>query len=693
MLAFPAAAQAAHVTMVWRDVPLGPRALAAVPAPIRFNMLGLHWQGNGTVTYRTLPPSGRWTTWVAADADSGPDAGSREAHPGWQDGNLAWTGASSRVQFRLQGDVTRLRAYYLWSGNTAKPQRTLSIAGSPAIVPRADWLADEKIVRAKPLYAPKLQLAVVHHTAGSNNYTPAQAAAIVRGIEVYHVQGNGWNDIGYNFLIDRYGTVYEGRGGGITRNVIGAHALGFNTGTVGISLIGNFDNATPPPAMQAALVRLLAWRLDVAHIDPQSTVAYTSGGNGKFRAGKVVTLHAISGHRDTGPTDCPGTYEYALLPQVIRSVAATGLPKLYSPVVSGVLGGNVRFQARLSAARPWAIAITDAAGKVVTRHAGTAQLVDWTWSSAGAGKGPFAWTITAGTDLLPASGTIGGALPHAPAPPATPLLTGLTASPPVLTLNADGTGLTAAIDFALARQAHLTVRVGALQLLNTTVAAGNDHFEWDLSSLADGKYKLVVVATAGGQTTTQSANIVVDRTLSGLTATPAAFSPNADGSSDTVSFGFALTQTVPVQVVVQRAGVAVVTLFTGPLGPGFQTVGWDGTAGGVRLPDGEYTVVVTATDPLAMVSLLVPFVVDTVAPTLTLVDDGSLRFQLSDPSTVTAVINGQTVTASEPAGVFSFPWVGPPVTSYTVSAKDAAGNSSATLTGPAAPVTPAPTAP
>ena len=692
-LAFPAAAQAADVTMVSRDVALGPRALAAAPVPIRFNMLGLHWQGSGAVSYRTLAAKGRWSAWSTADADSGPDPGSREAHPGWHDGNLDWTGASSRVQFRLLGDVTRLRAYYLWSRTNAKPQRTLSVAGSPAIVPRTDWQADEKIVRAKPLYAPSLKLAIVHHTAGTNNYTPAQSAAIVRGIEVYHVKGNGWNDIGYNFLIDRYGTVYEGRGGGITRNVIGAHSLGFNTGTVGISLIGNFDNATPPPAMQAALVRLLAWRLDVAHIDPSSTVVYTSGGNGKFRAGKVVTLRAISGHRDTGPTDCPGKYEYALLPQVIRSVAATGLPKLYSPIVSGVLGSDIRFQARLSSARPWTLTVTDATGNVVTRHAGNSQLVDWVWNSATAGKGPFAWTIGAGADLLPASGTIGSALPHLPPTPAPSLLTGLTASPSVLTLNADGTGLTTAVDFALARQAQLTVRVGNLQLLNTTVAAGNDHFEWDLSALPDGRYKLVAVATAAGQTATQSADIVIDRTLSGLTATPTAFSPNADGSSDTVSFGFALSQTVPVQVVVQRAGVAVVTLFTGPLGPGLQTVGWDGTSGGIRLPDGEFTVVVTATDPLAMVSLQVPFVVDTVPPALTLVDDASLRFQLSEPATLTAVINGQTVTAAEPAGVFTFPWIGPPVTSYTVSAKDSAGNASATITGPAAPATPPPSAP
>ena len=182
--------------------------------------------------------------------------------------------------------------------------------------------------------APAVRLAVVHHTAGANSYTPAQAAAIVRGIEVYHVQGNGWNDIGYNFLVDRFGTVYEGRAGGITRNVIGAHSEGFNSGTVGIALIGNFTNAVPPRAMQDALVKLLAWRLDVAHVDPLSRVVYLSGGNAKFKAGRSVTLRAISGHRDTGPSECPGNDAYALLPAIAKRVSLTGLPKLYSPTVA-----------------------------------------------------------------------------------------------------------------------------------------------------------------------------------------------------------------------------------------------------------------------------------------------------------------------------------------------------------------------
>ena len=679
-----------NVTMVSRDVPAAGRSLQGAAAPIHFDMLGLHWQGPGSVAYRTRSPAGHWRAWTTADADL------PQTKPPWHFGNLDWTGPSVAVQFRLRG-VTHLRAYYLASRVTPAPRRSLSVAGSPAIVPRSDWQADEKIVRAHPLVAPALKLAVVHHTAGTNSYTPAQAASIVRGIEVYHVKGNGWNDIGYNFLVDRYGTVYEGRGGGMTRNVIGAHALGFNTGTVGVALIGNFQSATPPAAMQTALASLLAWRLDVAHVDPLSTVAYTSGGNAKFRAGKVVTLRAISGHRDTGPSECPGNVAYALLPSIAHRVAEIGLPKLYAPVVSGALGRDVRFQARLSSSRPWTVTVKDVRGTIVAQKSGRSQLVDWAWSSAGAGKGPFAWAISSGTDVLPATGTIGGKLPAAPAPTPAPapapapapvppppasLITGLTASPSVLTLNADGTGLRTSIDFALAKQAQVTVTVGKLQLLNATAAAGNDHFEWDLSQLPDGRYKVVVTARTGGLMSTQSADVVIDRTLSGLVATPAAFSPNADGSSDTISFGFALSQNVPVQVTVQRAGAVIATLFVGQLGPGFQTVGWDGTSGGARLPDGQYTAVVTATDPLATVSLLVPFAIDTVAPALTAVAGTALTFQLTEPATVAGTINGQAVSAAEPAGTFTFPWAGTPPTSWSLQAKDAAGNPSSVVSGP-----------
>jgi uncharacterized protein with LGFP repeats len=126
--------------------------------------------------------------------------------------------------------VSRIRAHLVWSPERRIPYRFPTAAGVPAIVPRLSWGADESIRRAPPAYADETRFAIVHHTAGSNDYTRSEAPAIVRGIQLFHVQGNGWNDIGYNFLVDRFGTVYEGRFGGIDRSVVGAHALGFNTG-------------------------------------------------------------------------------------------------------------------------------------------------------------------------------------------------------------------------------------------------------------------------------------------------------------------------------------------------------------------------------------------------------------------------------------------------------------------------------
>src|SRR3954447_18996510 len=201
LFAIPATANAAgDVTITVRDVPLAARSTQATAVPVRFNMLGLHWQGSGRVDYRTRSLAGAWSGWRTADADTGPDPLSGELRqPGWHDGNLDWTGAAQGVQFRRVGSVTRLRAYYLWSNpKPLRASRAPQLAGVPRIVTRAQWEADEKITRAEPLYAPTLKLAVVHHTATTNSYTPAQAAAIVRGIEVYHVKGNGWNDIGYN---------------------------------------------------------------------------------------------------------------------------------------------------------------------------------------------------------------------------------------------------------------------------------------------------------------------------------------------------------------------------------------------------------------------------------------------------------------------------------------------------------------
>jgi uncharacterized protein with LGFP repeats len=205
-------------------------------------------------------------------------------------GNPIWVGLSTAFRYRTTGRVTALRGFFVRSPSVGVPLRSLATAAMPAIVPRSAWGADESIRVGAPQYAPSVRYAVVHHTATTNDYTQAQAPAIMRAIQLYHVRSNGWNDIGYNFLVDRFGTVYEGRYGGIDRNVVGAHAKGFNTGSVGVAVIGGFEGAGIPPAARSSLAALLAWRLDLAHVDPLSTLTAVSSGSDRFPSGIPVFL-------------------------------------------------------------------------------------------------------------------------------------------------------------------------------------------------------------------------------------------------------------------------------------------------------------------------------------------------------------------------------------------------------------------
>jgi hypothetical protein len=681
-LAVPSLARAGDVAMRVQEVPLGQRALAATQPPMHFNMLAVHWLGSGSVSYRVHRLHGSWSAWVTADADVAPDGGTGP----WHDGNLDWTAAADRVQFRPQGAVRRLRSYELWSRVTTKPARQISAAGTPAIVSRAGWGADEEIVRAKPLVAPAVRLAVVHHTAGTNSYTAAQAAAIVRGIEVYHVQGNGWNDIGYNFLVDRFGTVYEGRGGGIDKNVIGAHSQGFNTGTVGVALIGNYSHATPPKAQQAALVNLLAWRLDIAHVDPLSTVVYTSGGNLKFKSGKNVTLRAISGHRDTGPSECPGNGAYVLLPSLAKRVSLTGLPKLYSPSVTGVLGGPVRIQARLSSSLPWTVTVIDQLGHTVATGTGAGKLVDWTWSSLVAGKGLFTWTISS-PGALSATGTLGIGRPLPPPSPAFSL-TNLAAMPSVITPNADGSADVMTVSFTLGTAALVTAQVldesGAPMLTvdDEQRAAGNNSFEWGAHVLVDGRYRIVVTAKSGTKSVTKTADVIVDRTLAGLQAMPMVISPNGDGVNDSTTLSFGLTQNVPVRLDIMQAGVIVGSPFQGQLGIGPQTIAWDGSGFGAPLYDGIYLATITVTDQLGDVQLAVPITIDNTPPKLALVDKATLTFTLDEAATVTVLVNQKTrIVLGEQKGTFRIPYQAGVVAQVSAEAQDLGGNISTVIYG------------
>jgi uncharacterized protein with LGFP repeats len=178
------------------------------------------------------------------------------------------------------------------------------------MVGRTTWGARAFQCAGGPEYS-KLKFAVVHHTVNSNSYGPGDGVALVRGIQSYHMDVNGYCDIAYNFLVDRYGTIFVGREGGAKQPVIGGHAGGFNTGSVGTALIGDFTSAQPPGEQWNSLVRLLRWRLSVAHLDPSVPTSITVGaspcGCQRWPVGTPVYLdNLIWGHGDLNTTACPG---------------------------------------------------------------------------------------------------------------------------------------------------------------------------------------------------------------------------------------------------------------------------------------------------------------------------------------------------------------------------------------------------
>lgn len=187
------------------------------------------------------------------------------------------------------------------------------IGPRPRIVTRKGWGADERIRESGHAYTKSVRVAFVHHTAMSNNYRCAQAPSIIRGMYRYHVLSSKWRDIGYNFLVDKCGTVYEGRSGGVAKPVMGAHTYGFNTNSTGIAVLGSYDKASPPAAAVDAISRLTAWKFGLFGVNPGGTNTLVSGGGTKYKKGKTVRFRTISGHRDGFNTACPGTRLYGKL--------------------------------------------------------------------------------------------------------------------------------------------------------------------------------------------------------------------------------------------------------------------------------------------------------------------------------------------------------------------------------------------
>lgn len=197
-------------------------------------------------------------------------------------------------------------------------------AARPPVVPRSAWLDDDtRRAQPAPRYDDRVVAVFVHHTDSPNGYDCADVPRILRYVYAGQTGSRDWDDIGYNFLVDRCGTIYEGRAGGIDRPVTGAHTQGFNHRTTGIAAIGTFTAGVPvPKAMTDSIAALAAWKLGISDTDPRARIRLTSSNSrSRYASGTTTTLPAVAGHDEGYMTSCPGAALTARLPE-IRSMAA-----------------------------------------------------------------------------------------------------------------------------------------------------------------------------------------------------------------------------------------------------------------------------------------------------------------------------------------------------------------------------------
>jgi hypothetical protein len=232
--------------------------------------------------------------------------------------------------------VLVLCAYGVERGSGTRSARPLAArpaalhhAAKPRIVPRSVWAEGtgeaNTAARTPPpaRYDDKVVAVFIHHTDSPNTYDCADAPRIIRYLAAGQTGVRDWDDIGYNFLVDRCGTIYEGRAGGVDRPVTGAHTQGFNHRTSGIAALGTFTaGVAVPRAMTDAIASLAAWKLGLADVDPRRTVKLRSSNSlSRYATGTTANLPAIAGHEDGYMTSCPGAALSARLPEIRQTAA------------------------------------------------------------------------------------------------------------------------------------------------------------------------------------------------------------------------------------------------------------------------------------------------------------------------------------------------------------------------------------
>lgn len=332
----------------------GTGAGTEVAVPAGTQMVGLTWSGSDAVevAVRARAGDGPWTEWVDlhADVPDGEGAGLVGAGPAW----LGSDGAD-RVAVRIGPGASDVRVTAMAhaaspTGRAATVDQPATPAGGPPIHTRAEWApggwqGSRSGCTPAPATMDQLRFAVVHHTVNANTYSQADVPGILAGIYRFHTASNGWCDVAYNYFVDRFGRAWEGRSGGLHAPIMGGHAKGFNTHSVGIALLGQYQPgaspaaASPTAGAMAAVRDLLAWKLGSHGVDPQATIPIRSLGSPRYPEGQTVNLSTIQGHRASGLTSCPGDLVDQLLPGLRRDVAAriaaTNRPAAWAPSTTG----------------------------------------------------------------------------------------------------------------------------------------------------------------------------------------------------------------------------------------------------------------------------------------------------------------------------------------------------------------------
>lgn len=291
-------------------------------------MVALSWDGDrsgpaGPASARLAVQAhadGRAQGWTEVAPDPDDQGGEGAGRVGSE---ILWLGAegADRLEIRIDAGpivgLELLRMRHHPDETVVEPRATAGKTSQPTIRPRSDWTSrgwasGNSGCGNGPSVASRLDHAVIHHTASTNSYTAAQVPGLIEGIRLYHTSSLGWCDIAYNFVVDRFGGIWQGRAGDISQPVIGGHAKGFNTNSVGVTLLGQFEpgaspaSAAPTTAMMDSTARLLAWKLRLHGLSPTGTTTVVSGGSTRYAAGVSVTLPIINSHQETSTTACPG---------------------------------------------------------------------------------------------------------------------------------------------------------------------------------------------------------------------------------------------------------------------------------------------------------------------------------------------------------------------------------------------------